>query len=79
LCYATNEESGHVPALVTEVADLTGGGDALTAAIVFSLLNEIHVSEAMRLGCSAASLTIANHQTVAPELTLEVLYDNLSI
>ncbi|MBN1317490.1 MAG: carbohydrate kinase family protein [Anaerolineales bacterium] len=79
LCYATNEESGHVPALVTDVTDLTGGGDALTAAIVFSLLNEIPVSEAMRLGCSAASLTIASDQTVAPELTLEVLYDNLSV
>lgn len=79
LCYATNEENGHVPALVTDIADLTGGGDALSAAIVFSLLNDIPVSEAMRLGCSAASLTIACEQTVAPHLTLEVLYDNLSI
>jgi pseudouridine kinase len=79
LCYATNEESGFVPALHTEVADLTGGGDALTAAIVFAALNDIPISEAMRLGCSAASLTIACTQTVVPDLTLELLYENLSV
>ncbi len=78
LCYATSEESGTVPAVQTEVVDLTGGGDALTAAVVFALLNEIPVSEAMRLGCSAASMTIACNQTTAPNLTLESLYDNLS-
>lgn len=78
LCYATSEEGGQVPAVQTEVVDLTGGGDALTAAIVFALLNEIPVSEAMRLGCSAASLTVSCNQTVVPDLTLELLYDNLS-
>jgi pseudouridine kinase len=79
LCYATLHESGYVPALLTEVIDPTGGGDALTAAIVFALLNQIPVSEAMRLGCSAASLTIACDQTVVPGLTLELLYDHLSV
>ncbi len=79
LCYATSTESGHVPAVRTEIADLTGAGDALTAALIFALLNDIPISEAMRLGCSAASLTIACHQTVVPDLTLESLYNNLSV
>ncbi len=79
LCYATSEESGSVPAVQTEVVDLTGGGDALTAAVVFALLNDIPVSEAMQLGCSAASLTIACDQTTVPNLTLELLYDNLGV
>ncbi len=79
LCYATSAESGHVPAVRTEITDLTGAGDALTAAIVFALLNDIPISEAMRLGCSAASLTIGCHQTVVPDLTLESLYNNLSV
>jgi pseudouridine kinase len=79
LCYATSGESGRVPAVRTEVVDLTGGGDALTAAIIFALLNEIPVSEAMPLGCSAASLTIASEHTVVPDLTLELLYDNLAV
>lgn len=79
LCYATSGESGRVPAVRTEVVDLTGGGDALTAAIIFALLNDIPVSEAMPLGCSAASLTIASEHTVVPDLTLELLYDNLAV
>jgi pseudouridine kinase len=79
LCYATRGESGRVPAVRTEAIDLTGGGDALTAAIIFALLNDIPVSEAMPLGCSAASLTIASEHTVVPDLTLELLYDNLAI
>jgi pseudouridine kinase len=79
LCYATTGESGRVPAIRTEVVDLTGGGDALTAAVIFALLNHIPVSEAMQLGCSAASLTIASEHTVVPELTLELLYDNLAV
>jgi pseudouridine kinase len=79
LCYATTGESGRVPAVRTEVTDLTGGGDALTAAIIFALLNDISVSDAMPLGCSAASLTIASEHTVVPDLTLELLYDNLPV
>jgi len=79
LCYATSEENGHVRAVQTEVIDLTGGGDALTAAVIFALMNGIPVSEAMPLGCSAASLTIASNYTVVPELNLELLYNNLSL
>jgi len=79
LCYATSEESGHVPAVRTEIVDLTGAGDALAAAVVFALLNDIPVSEAVRLGCSAASLTVACDRTIVPDLTIELLYDNLSV
>jgi len=79
LCYATSEEAGRVPAVHTEVVDLTGGGDALTAAVIFALMNDIPASEAMPLGCSAASLTIASNHTVVPDLTLELLYDNLGV
>ncbi len=40
LVYATWDESGHVPAIEVEVVELTGAGDALTAAVVFGLLND---------------------------------------
>ncbi len=79
LCYATVDESGRVPAVHTEVVDLTGAGDALTAAVIFALLNDIPASQAMHLGCSAASLTIASDQTVVPDLTLDMLYEHLRL
>ena len=62
-----------------EIEDLTGAADALAAAVVFGLLHEIPVSEAVRLGVSAAALTVQCADTVCPDLSLERLYDELVI
>lgn len=79
LVYATPSQSGHIPALKCEIVDLTGAGDALTAAVIFGLLNDFPVDEAVRLGVSAAALTLQCRETVCPELNLESLYDKLII
>jgi pseudouridine kinase len=79
LVYATSQESGHIPAIECEIIDLTGAGDALTAAVVFGLLNDFPVIEALRLGTSAAALTLLSRDTVCPTLSLELLYDQLVI
>lgn len=79
VCYATSETSGYVPAIRTEVADPTGAGDAMTAAVIFALLNEIQIDDAVRLGVSAASLTLRHRGAVHPDLSLEKLYDQLVI
>jgi pseudouridine kinase len=79
LYYATPDERGHVPALQRDVVDLTGAGDALTAAVLFGLLNDVPISEAVRLGISAAALAIQCPETVCPELSLDRLYDELVI
>lgn len=79
VCYATAETSGRVPAIQTEIVDLTGVGDALTATVVFGLLHNFSIDEAVRLGASAASLTLQCRETVCPNLSLERLYDNLVI
>jgi pseudouridine kinase len=75
LVYATSQESGHVPAIEAEIVDFTGAGDALTAAVVFGLLNDFPIDEAVRLGTSAAALTLQSRETVCPELSLDRLYD----
>jgi len=77
LCYATSEVNGHIPAIRTDVLDPTGAGDALTATIIFALLNDIPIDEAVRLGVSAASLTLRYPGAVVPDLSLEKLYDQL--
>jgi len=79
LVYATADLSGHVPAIGVEVVDPTGAGDALTAAVVYALLNDIPVDEAVRLGVSAAKLTIESPETVRQDLSLESLYAQLVI
>ena len=79
LIYATSQESGHVPAIDCEIVDFTGAGDSLTAAVIFGLLNNFAVDEAVRLGARAAALTLQSRETVCPMLSLERLYDQLVI
>ncbi len=77
VCYATRAVSGHIPALKTQVIDPTGAGDALTAATLFALLQGMDPDDAVRLGVSAASLTLQSSGTVAEDLSLERLYEHL--
>jgi pseudouridine kinase len=79
VCYATSETAGRIPAIRTEIVDPTGAGDALTAAVIFALLNEIPIDDAVRLGVSAASLTLRHPGAVLPDLSLQKLYDQLVI
>ena len=77
--YATSETTGHIPAIRTRISDPTGAGDAMTAAILFALLNDIDLDDAIRLGVSAASLTLRHPGSVYPNLSLEGLYDQLLV
>ena len=79
VCYATSTTSGYLPAIRTRILDATGAGDALTATVIFALLNEIPIDEAVRLGVSAAAMTLNTRGAVAPDLSLEKLYDRLVI
>lgn len=79
VCYASSETTGHIPALRTSIVDSTGAGDALTAAVIFALVNDIDLDDAARLGLSAAALTLRYPGTVSPELTLEKLYNELAL
>jgi pseudouridine kinase len=49
----------------------------MTAAVVYALVNDIPVGEAVRLGVTAAMLTITSTDTVRRDLSLELLYDSL--
>ncbi len=79
LVYATPDANGYVPSMEGEIIDPTGAGDALTAAVVYALLNDIPVDEAVRLGVCAAALTLASTDTVRQDLSLESLYAQLVI
>lgn len=79
VCYATSETSGQFPAIRTKITDPTGAGDALTAAVIFALLNNVTLDDAIKLGVSAASLTLRYPGTVYPQLSLEELYDQLLV
>lgn len=75
--YASAEDNGYVPAIQCEVVDPTGAADALTAAVISGLLNEVSLDEAVWMGISAATLTLQSEETVYPDLSLDLLYQQL--
>jgi pseudouridine kinase len=79
LAYADKSGGGYIRAIHTEVVDASGAGDAFTGAVIFGLLNNVPVDEAMRLGVTAASLTLASEETVLPTLSQELLYEGLLV
>jgi pseudouridine kinase len=79
LSYATSDETGYIPPTHSKMVDSTGTGDAVTAAIIFGLVNDLPAIEAIRLGAAAASLTLQTVQTVVPDLSLDMLYDHLIV
>ncbi len=77
--YADSDTAGKIPAIKTEVVDPTGAGDAMTAAIIFGLLEDIPLDECIRLGVTAATLTLRTRETVRSDLSVDLLYDELVI
>jgi pseudouridine kinase len=77
--YAAADTKGHIPAIQTQIVDPTGAGDALTSAIIFGLLEDIPLDECVRLGVTAATLTLRTRETVRPDLSVDLLYDELVI
>jgi pseudouridine kinase len=79
LVYATSDETGYIPGQYSEIADSTGTGDAVTAAVMFGMVNDLPITEAIRLGAAAASLTLQSNDTVVTDLSLDMLYDHLIV
>ena len=79
LAYADSSGGGYIRAVHTDVVDASGAGDALSGAVIFGILNDVPIDEAMRLGVTAASLTLESMETVLPTLSQELLYDELSV
>jgi pseudouridine kinase len=77
--YATSDEVGYIPANYSEMVDSTGTGDAVTAAIMFGMLNDLSTIESIRLGAAAAGLTLQTVETAIPDLSLDMLYEHLIV
>ncbi len=58
-----------IPAIASEVVDVTGAGDAMLAAFCHELLRGADPFDAARFGHAAAALTVASPDTVCPDLT----------
>lgn len=78
VAYATSESSGYIDVPMMQVTDATGAGDALSAGLLFGLVHDVALDEAIRLGITAARLTLRSSETVLPELSPDLLYEHLT-
>lgn len=77
--YATEHEYGTIPTLGGDAIDASGAGDAIAAAIIIGLLEEMPIVECMRLAAAAGGLTQQTTETVVPDLSLDMLYEHLLV
>jgi pseudouridine kinase len=75
--YASTEDNGYVPAIHCEIVDPTGATDALTAALIYGLVNDVPLDESVWLGISAATLTLQCEESVCADLSLDLVYQQL--
>lgn len=66
---STDGDQVEIPAVATDVEDVTGAGDSMLGAFCHVLLAGGTAEEAARFGHAAAALTIASPHTVRPDLT----------
>lgn len=62
-----------IPAVATEVEDVTGAGDAMLGAFCHALLAGSTIEDAALFSHAAAALTIASPHTVRPDLTPQLV------
>jgi len=71
--FCTKESRGFVPSIPTLVIDSVGAGDALTAGAICGLLRGQSISEAIRTGVAAATLTLGSPRAVSREMSWDAL------
>jgi pseudouridine kinase len=73
LAYADEARSLYQPARPTRLADATGAGDALAAAMLEALLRDESIGACLQRGLAAAAITCESEDTVAPTMTIAAL------
>lgn len=73
--YAEDGSAGYVTPVKTEVADVTGAGDAFSACVTYALLEGHSLSEASEMGQIASTLTLESDYTVSPLLNIEKIIE----
>jgi pseudouridine kinase len=73
LACSTDAGSIRLPAVVTEVIDVTGAGDALIAATLYARLQGFNPVNSLRIGQNGAGLTIASTERNCPDWSVDAI------
>lgn len=73
--YTDGENNGFLKNIETNVVDATGAGDAFTAGIAFSLLNDFDIEKCAKFAITMSYINIQNLGTVYHKLNKDLLYE----
>ncbi|MGD6968728.1 carbohydrate kinase [Rossellomorea vietnamensis] len=73
--YFSPEESGHLPALQTDVVDVTGAGEAFSSCAVYGIMNEKSLFHACQLGLAGAALTLQTEKSISSLLNPDKIHE----
>lgn len=69
--YSDGTITGHINVPKIEIINATGAGDAFTAALAYSYVNNIEIDEAARLGVAASIIALSHENTINPNMSIE--------
>jgi len=76
--WASEGDSERVPAPSARTRDVTGAGDALTAAALLGRVQGLALGQALRRGLAAAALTVESEHSVRPDLSPALIDSRLA-
>lgn len=76
--YSNSESQGLLKSLNPEVRNVTGAGDSFVAGIGYGYTKGMPIDEIAKVATTMAFITISNHETIHPELSLEKVIDEMS-
>lgn len=70
---STPDGDAHIPAMMVDVVDVTGAGDAFAAGLLYGISQGKNIEDACRLGVAASALTLQTVYSVWPDLSVDQL------
>lgn len=75
--YKNRFEEGKIKAHKVTVKNVTGAGDAFVAGIAYGYMNKLSLKETVKFAIAMANLTIAHENTINPNLTYDIVENNI--
>ena len=76
--YCTSEEEGIVKPDRVEVINVTGAGDSFIAGVGYAYLNQLSITETVKLAQTMSIITISHEETIHPNMNVEYVQEKLN-
>ena len=76
--YCTSEEEGIVKPDRVEVINVTGAGDSFIAGVGYAYLNQLSITETVKLAQTMSIITISHEETIHPDMNVEYVQDKVN-